>query len=185
MHKALFLDRDGLLIVDKDYLKDPAGVELLPHARDFLLKAIENGYKLFLFSNQSGIARGYYTWDDVHACNQRMMELLDLPEPGFTELCMAPEGPSDEQVYRKPSPKFILEMIEKHRLDASECWMIGDKLSDLQSGVNGGIKTAWVGTGKAKNAALENFIKEHNVVTASDLQAIESAVLSASVSTQR
>ena len=61
MSKALFLDRDGTLIIDKVYLADPAGVELIPGVAAGLGRARSLGYKLFLFTNQSGIGRGYYT----------------------------------------------------------------------------------------------------------------------------
>ncbi|MFI5337077.1 MAG: HAD-IIIA family hydrolase, partial [Opitutales bacterium] len=70
--RALFLDRDGTLILDKDYLADPAGVELLPGAAAALQRARTLGYRLFLFTNQSGIGRGFHTIEDAHRCNARM-----------------------------------------------------------------------------------------------------------------
>lgn len=137
--KALFLDRDGTLIVDKDYLSDPAGVELLPGVAKALRRAMDLGYHLFLFTNQSGVGRGYFTLDKVHACNRRMEALLDLPEPGFVEIKIATETPDQPHVYRKPSPRFILEMIEKYTLDPRHCFMVGDRWSDVQAGLNANI----------------------------------------------
>jgi len=134
---ALFLDRDGTIIYDKDYLSDPAGVELIPGARDALR-----------------IGRGYYTLDDVHACNARMLELLGLGPNLFTEICIAPEahsppdGEDDSQCFRKPSPRFIREMIAKHALSPAQCWMVGDRESDIEAGLRAGIHTAAVCTGK-------------------------------------
>lgn len=148
-HKALFLDRDGTLIVDKHYLSDPAEVELLPGVAAALARFLENGYLLFLFTNQSGVARNLHTLDDVAACNRRMLELLNLPPPGFSAICIAPEGPADAPVYRKPSPRFILEMIEHHRLDPAQSWMAGDKLSDVQAGANAGICAVLLNTSTA------------------------------------
>lgn len=136
---ALFLDRDGTLILDRHYLRDPAGVELLPGTKEALLEFAHAGFLLFLFSNQSGVSRGLFTLEDVAACNRRMLDLLQLPPPGFTDICIAPEGPDDPPVYRKPSPRFILESITRHHLDPTRCWMIGDKLSDAQTGLNAGI----------------------------------------------
>ncbi|HNC23306.1 MAG TPA: HAD-IIIA family hydrolase, partial [Opitutaceae bacterium] len=69
MSKALFLDRDGTLILDKTYLADPAGVELIPGVAAGLQRARTLGYKLFLFTNQSGIGRGYHTMDDTLRVN--------------------------------------------------------------------------------------------------------------------
>lgn len=148
MSKALFLDRDGTLIHDKHYLADPAGVELIPGVSEALRRARELGNKLFLFTNQSGIARGLHTLDDVLRCNTRMEELLGLPRPLFTDICIAIEGPDDPQTYRKPSPRFILESIQRYQLDAQQCWMVGDRDGDIEAGLNAHIHAAAVCTGK-------------------------------------
>jgi D-glycero-D-manno-heptose 1,7-bisphosphate phosphatase len=148
MSKALFLDRDGTIIVDKHYLADPAGVELIPGVRSALQRARELGYKLFLFTNQSGIGRGLYTLDDVLLVNARMETLLALASPLFTELCIAPEAPDQPSLYRKPSPRFIEEMIAAHHLDPAHCAMIGDRPSDAQAGLNAGIRSIAICTGE-------------------------------------
>jgi D-glycero-D-manno-heptose 1,7-bisphosphate phosphatase len=145
---ALFLDRDGTLIVDKHYLSEPAGVEIIPGVPEALERARTLGYHLFLFTNQSGIARGLYALDDVLRCNARMEELLGLSQPIFTDICIATEGPEDPQHYRKPSPRFILESISRHGLDRHRCWMVGDRDSDIDAGLNAEIRAAAVCTGK-------------------------------------
>jgi len=151
---ALFLDRDGTIIYDKDYLADSAGVEIIPGARDALRDALRKGYQLFLFTNQAGIGRGYYTLDQVHACNARMIELLGLGTDLFSEVCIAgeahslPEGEDDGQSYRKPSPRFILETLANYALAPDQCWMVGDRESDLEAGLRAGIHAAAVCTGK-------------------------------------
>ena len=167
--KAVFLDRDGVIIVDKHYLKDPAGVELIPHAKSAITDMLHGGYLLFLFTNQSGVSRGYYTMDDVNACNLRMLKLLDLPQPGFTEICVAPEAPNDVQVYRKPSPKFIVEMTYKYNLDKSNSWMLGDKIADIQAGIGGKINSAWINTGKPKDIELRSYLEKHGILEFSNL----------------
>jgi|GEM_PF-92137 len=145
---AIFLDRDGTLILDRNYLSDPAGVELIPGVAEVLRDALRAGCLLFLFSNQSGVGRGYFTLDQVHAVNRRMEELLNLPPPGFSGIGLAPEAPWKPVVYRKPSPRFILEMIEQHGLDPQRCLMIGDGECDALAGLNAGINAALVATGK-------------------------------------
>lgn len=155
MNKALFLDRDGTLIVDKDYLADPAGVELIPGVITALQKARSLGYLLFLFTNQSGIGRGYHSLKDAQACNQRMLDLLGLGEDLFTAICIAPEAPDQPSEYRKPSPRFILEMRAQHALDPQQCWMVGDRESDLEAGLNAHIHAAAVCTGKYSRAAWQ------------------------------
>lgn len=139
--KALFLDRDGTIIADKHYLADPAGVELLPGAREALHGFLADGWRLFLFTNQSGVGHGLFTLEDAQRCNARMEELLALPAPGFTDICIATETPEMPQVWRKPSPRFILEMIARHGLDPARCWMVGDRLGDVQAGLNAGIRS--------------------------------------------
>ncbi len=143
--KALFLDRDGTLIVDHGYLSDPSNVELITGVREALCGFLARDYRLFLFTNQSGVGRGMFGLDAVHRCNSRMFELLDLPPPGFLETCIVPEAPSQASLYRKPSPRFILDMITKHSLNPTESWMIGDKFSDVQAGLSAGVKAAWLG----------------------------------------
>jgi len=148
MSKALFLDRDGTIIVDKHYLADPAGVELIPGVRSALQRARELGYKLFLFTNQSGIGRGLYTLDDALLVNARMETLLALASPLFAGLCIAPEAPDQPSLYRKPSPRFIQETIEAHHLDPAQCAMIGDRPSDVKAGLSAGIRAIAVCTGE-------------------------------------
>ena len=146
--KALFLDRDGTLIVDKDYLADPAGVEVIPGVVEGLRRARELGYLLFLFTNQSGIGRGYHTLAATEAVNARMESMIGLGRPLFAETCIAPEAPDQPSVYRKPSPRFIVEAAARHALDPQRTWMIGDKPSDIEAGVNAGVRIAAVATGK-------------------------------------
>ncbi len=148
MNKALFLDRDGTLIVDIPYLADPSKVELLPGVRDGVIRARALGYRLFLFTNQSGVGRGYFTLDDALRCNARMVELLDLGPDVFTDSCTAPEHPDQPSLYRKPSPRFILEMIAAHGLDPAQCIMVGDRESDVRAGLNAGTRAAGVCTGE-------------------------------------
>jgi D-glycero-D-manno-heptose 1,7-bisphosphate phosphatase len=145
---ALFLDRDGTIIHDRDYLWDPAGVELLPGVTAALADARRLGYRLFILTNQSGIARGLYGMADVIRCNERMEELLGLPRPIFDSVCIAPEGPKDPVQYRKPSPRFITETISRYRLDPTRCWMVGDRESDVKAGLAAGVRAAAVCTGK-------------------------------------
>jgi D-glycero-D-manno-heptose 1,7-bisphosphate phosphatase len=146
--RALFLDRDGTLIIDKVYLADPSGVELIPGSAEALKKARALGFRLFLFTNQSGIGRGYHTIEDTHKVNARMEDLLGLPQPVFDAICIAPEAPGQPSTYRKPSPRFITEMIAKHALDPAACWMVGDSPADIGSALGAGIRAAAVRTGK-------------------------------------
>ena len=142
--QAIFLDRDGTLIVDRHYLADPAEVELIAGVRESLHGFLAAGCRLFLFTNQSGVGRGMFDLETVRRCNDRMLELLALPAPGFTEICIAPEAPDQPAEYRKPSPRFILEMMAKYSLTPAEVWMVGDRSNDVQAGLNAGVRAAMI-----------------------------------------
>ena len=148
MKRALFLDRDGTLILDKVYLADPDGVELIPGVVEGLKKARALGYGLFLFTNQSGIGRGYHSIEDTHRVNARMEELIGLGRPLFDGICIAPEAPGQPSAYRKPSPRFIQEKLAEHGLDPAQCWMVGDSKADIGAALAAGIPAAAVRTGK-------------------------------------
>ena len=169
MNKALFLDRDGTLVVDTHYLHKPEDVQLIAGAGEALHVTMNSGYLLFLFTNQSGIGRGYYTLDDALACNQHMVSMMGFREDPFLETCIAPEAPEDLPVYRKPSPKFIFEMCEKYQLDPRNTWMVGDKLCDLEAGLNGGIRSAFVRTGKASDTDPHEFLSEYEIPSFGDI----------------
>lgn len=173
--KALFLDRDGTLMVDKVYLADPAGVELIPGAADALRRARELGFKLFLFTNQSGIGRGYHTLEETHRVNARLEEMLDAPQPTFDAICIAPEAPDQPAIYRKPSPRFILEMIQQHGLDPAQCYMVGDSSADIQAALNAGIHPIVVRTGKADPRALPE-VAQHRVPVFENLRAFSATL---------
>jgi len=87
---ALFLDRDGNLIEDHHHTCEVDHVSLISGVKPALAACLSAGYKLFILTNQSGINRGIFTWEQYQACNQRMLELLDLPAPGILEIKAAP-----------------------------------------------------------------------------------------------
>ena len=153
--RAVFLDRDGTLIENRHYLASPEGVALLPGVRDAVAHIRAAGAKLFLFTNQSGIGRGYFTLADVEAQHRRMLELLDLGDDLFADICIATERPDEPPVYRKPSPRFIHEMLAEHAITAEAAWMVGDSPSDWEAGINAGIHSAAIVLDPAAEADRE------------------------------
>ena len=171
MKRGLFLDRDGTLIPDYHYLSDPRRIEILPGVSEALVRACDLGCLPFLFSNQSGVGRGYFTLETVHACNLRMLDLLGLPSDFFIGVCLATELPDEEIGYRKPSPRFILEMVRKHQLGPASCFMVGDKISDLQTASNAGTQGAFVKTGKPFDEQVDAYAAEGDFLICEDLSA--------------
>ena len=175
---ALFLDRDGTLIEDAHYLKDPEELKIIPSAGPSLHKAKNAGFFLFMHTNQSGIARGYYEWTDVHACNAKMYNEFGWSVDFFVEVCIAPESPQEKGGFRKPSPRFEREMTEKYNLAPSQCWVIGDKWIDPQTALACGMQGALVRTGKPIDQSLEKKAADHQVGIFDDLAQFVSEELS-------
>jgi D-glycero-D-manno-heptose 1,7-bisphosphate phosphatase len=170
MTRAIFLDRDGTLIQDVHYLKDPADIKIIKGVPEALRKIKNAGYLMFMHTNQSGIARGYYDWEDVHACNQRMLELYNLNTDFWDGICIAPESPDGEELgYRKPSGKYELEMVRKYNLTPSLCWMIGDKWIDAETGLRSNMNAALVRTGKTIPTEIEILASAQKVPICEDL----------------
>jgi len=157
--QAIFLDRDGTLIENRHYLASPEGVALLPGVREALARARAAGSKLFLFTNQSGVGRGMFKLEDVEAVNRRMIEVLGLGDNLFTGICVAPERPDEPPVYRKPSPRFIQEMLAEYGLAAEAAWMVGDAPSDWEAGINAGVRTAAIVPDPAVEKARERRLE--------------------------
>lgn len=147
--QAVFLDRDGTLIENRHYLASPEGVVILPGVCEAIARVRAAGAKLFLLTNQSGVGRGYFSLADVEAQNRKMLDLIGLGSDLFTRICIAPERPDEPPVYRKPSPRFINEMLAEHALAAEAAWMVGDSPADWRAGLNAGIRAAAIVTDPA------------------------------------
>ena len=140
---ALFLDRDGVLIEDFHHLSNPNQVALLPGARELLCHANATGWPVVLITNQSGIARGLFDWDDYELVTDRLLELLgpDAPLAAIYANGHGPDAPANS--WRKPSPAMLLAAGQELNLDLNGSLLIGDRLSDLQAGAAAGL--AWLG----------------------------------------
>jgi D-glycero-D-manno-heptose 1,7-bisphosphate phosphatase len=161
--KAIFLDRDGTLNVDTGYVACPADVRLLPGVREALHLLCDKGYALFLLTNQSGVGRGYFTLGAVHACNARLMQQLNCE---FQGVAIAPEHPEAvdlQTTLRKPSPRYLINQIQAHRLNPQCCWMVGDRRSDWEAGARAGVRVAAVGTGKPLKQADQQWLKQTQI----------------------
>src|SRR5258708_20509839 len=140
MRAAVFLDRDGTLIVDKDYLSRPEDVVIFPGVGAALKKLYGQGFKLFIVSNQSGVGRGYFTMADVEKVNDRLLSDLARESVEIEKIYIAPEAPDMPSRGRKPSPQFLLDARDEFGLDLAQSYMIGDRLTDLECGWNAGVK---------------------------------------------
>jgi D-glycero-D-manno-heptose 1,7-bisphosphate phosphatase len=136
----MFLDRDGTINVDRNYLSDPAQLELIPGVGPALRRLMDAGFLLFIVTNQSGIGRGYYTLANMHAVNERLCAELAKDGVRFEKIYFAPESPEEPSRGRKPSPQFLFDARDEFGLDLAQSYMIGDKLIDVECGWNAGVK---------------------------------------------
>ena len=134
MKRAIFLDRDGTLIEDKDYLHRPEDVVIIPGAVAALKRLQDAGFKLFIVTNQSGVGRGYFGLKDVERVHAHLVREFAREGVCFTKIFVAPEAPEEPSRGRKPSPQFIYDARDEFALSLEESYLIGDKLSDLESG---------------------------------------------------
>ena len=153
MKKAIFLDRDGTINVEKDYIYKSEDL-VFEEGSIEALKTFKNlGYILIVVSNQSGIARGYFTEADLNIFNNNMNEILKKNGVEITEFYCCPHHPDGIGKYkkvcecRKPNNKMIEDAIEKYNIDRAKSYMIGDKISDIGAGLKSNLKTVLVKTG--------------------------------------
>ena len=178
MNRAVFLDRDGTIIEEKNYLCRPEDVVIFPGAAAALARLQRAGFKLFIVSNQSGVGRGYFALADVEKVNEHLLRELGREQVRFEKVYIAPEAPDAPSRGRKPSPQFLLDARDEFGVDLAQSYMIGDKLVDLECGWNAGVrKCLLVRTGYG--AELERVSREklQEAVTVDDLAAAAEWIL--------
>ncbi|HEV3495533.1 MAG TPA: HAD family hydrolase [Actinomycetes bacterium] len=139
---AVLLDRDGTLVHDVPYNADPARVAPVPGAAEAVARLRAARVPLALVSNQSGVARGLMTLEQVEAVNRRVEELLGPIGPWL----VCPHGPDDGCPCRKPAPGLVLAAAEALGVDPTECVVIGDIGSDVEAARAAGARGILVPT---------------------------------------
>lgn len=137
---AVFLDRDGTIIEERNYLHRPEDVVIYPGAGKALKRLLEGGYKLVIVSNQSGVGRGYFTMTDVERVHGHLRRELEREGVDFARIYVAPEAPDEPSRGRKPSPQYLFDARDEIGIDLACSYMIGDKWIDLECGWNAGVQ---------------------------------------------
>ncbi len=153
---GLFLDRDGVIVEDVGYLRRAADVRLIPGAADIIRRANIAGLPVAVVTNQSGISRGRFGWDDFATVEDRIAALLAAEGAAVDAVAACPFHPSFTPDYgdsharwRKPGPAMLTATAAALKLDLARCWMIGDKTSDIEAADNAGLAGAiWVTKGR-------------------------------------
>ncbi len=142
---AIFLDRDGTLMHEVNYCRDPAEVRLFDGVNGALRRLKTAGFLLVIITNQSGIARDLLTEVDFQKVQARLLGLIGDDLIAATYMC--PDGPAGESGRRKPSPAMVQEAARDLGIDLSRSWFIGDKAIDVQCGLAAGTRAVLVRTG--------------------------------------
>lgn len=180
--RFVLLDRDGTLIVEKNYLADPAGVELIPGAREALLRLRDGGWATAVISNQSGVGRGYFTREDVERVHARVLELLGPAAGAIAGFYYCPHAPEDRCGCRKPATGLVVRAAAELGFDPEQAWVVGDKAADVELGRNCGARTVLVRTGYGSAAEAGGVLPDY---VAEDLPAAAEIILSSASATPR
>lgn len=146
-HKAIFLDRDGTLIEEVNFLSTVEETRLFSYTTEALKLLKDAGFSFFVTTNQSGIARGHFDANAVNAIHAKIQNELKAEGLQIESFHFCPHFPDDGCKCRKPNTGMIEQACEYFDIDLSESWMVGDKKLDIGMGFNAGTKTALVRTG--------------------------------------
>ena len=146
MKRCCFLDRDGVVNVEVNYLHEPEKVQLIPGIVEALRSLHAYGYLAIVVTNQAGVAKGMYDESAIRAVHKRIQELLAVDGEKIDDFFYCPHHPDKTGPCRcrKPGTGMIDAAKEKYNIDIAESFLIGDRLSDLEAGRNAGCKTVYL-----------------------------------------
>jgi D-glycero-D-manno-heptose 1,7-bisphosphate phosphatase len=145
--KAIFLDRDGTICEDVNYLSRPDELKIFPFAAEAVRLLNENNFLVILITNQSGIARGYFNENALREIHEKLVSDLAEQNAKLDAIYFCPHNTDDYCACRKPKTGMIEQAAKDFSIDLENSWMIGDKAIDVETGFNAKTKTALVLTG--------------------------------------
>jgi D-glycero-D-manno-heptose 1,7-bisphosphate phosphatase len=178
LHKAVFLDRDGTLNVDKYVTFKPEQFELIQGVKEGLILLERWGFDLVIISNQGGIGRGKYTEEQMWLFNDLLIQALQPVELSREDIYFCPHTPEENCTCCKPQPGMLINAAKKRSINLGQSYMIGDKLSDIHAGRSAGCKiTILVTTGitddQGKHASEPDYVVDDLIEAARIIARIE------------
>ena len=164
VRRAVFLDRDGTIIVHRPYLSDPDHVELLPNAIQGLRLLQRQGLGLIVVTNQAGVGRGYFDDECVRQIHHRLRDLLAAHDIELDGVFYCPHSPDDVCNCRKPRTGLIHQATRQFGFDPRDGFMIGDNVCDIELGRNVGATTLLVRTGYGSGIEATGDVRSDYVV---------------------
>ncbi len=149
--KLVILDRDGVINEDSDaYVKSVEEWQPIAGSIDAIATIRRLGFEVAVATNQSGIARGYFSLDTLQAMHDKLQGLLREADTDIGPIAFCPHGPDDDCDCRKPKPGLLYQIAEHYEQELNQAYMVGDSLRDLQAGRAAGCHCVLVKTGKGK-----------------------------------
>lgn len=166
MDKVVFLDRDGTINVEKNYLHRIEDFEFIEGSDKAIKLLNDNGFKVVVVSNQAGVARGYYGEEEVVKLHEYINEQLKKEGAVIDAFYFCPHHPEHgkgkylcECTCRKPATGMFEKAAEQFHVDMDNSWMVGDNSGDIKAGINFGVKTILVSTGYGSKVYEEGNVK--------------------------
>jgi D-glycero-D-manno-heptose 1,7-bisphosphate phosphatase len=155
--KLIILDRDGVINYDSDnYIKSPEEWEPLPGSINAIATLTKAGYTIAIATNQSGLARKYFTQEILAAMHKKMLNLITIAGGKIAHIAYCPHGPKDQCSCRKPKPGLVEQISQNLNIPiTTEVRFVGDSTSDMYAALNSGCTPVLVKTGKG----LKSFVK--------------------------
>lgn len=147
MKRAVFFDRDGTLIEEKDYLKDPQEMEIIPGAPEAVRLVKRLGFVAVVVTNQSGVARGYISEKNLNDINSQLLKIFEEKGAQLDDIFVCPHGPEDDCMCRKPRPGLLVRAAMRYGINLKMSYMVGDRDSDVGAIASVGGKGILVLTG--------------------------------------
>ena len=149
--KIVFLDRDGVINQDTNYPYIKEDIIFIDGVFESLKIIAKRGYEFIIITNQSGIGRGYFSYDQFFSLNSWMLNEFKLRDINILDVFFCPHSPEERCACRKPNPGLFQQATEKYPIDLKKSWMIGDKRSDIIAANRAGIKQTILVTLKQKD----------------------------------
>jgi D,D-heptose 1,7-bisphosphate phosphatase len=155
-NRAVFLDRDGTIAPDVNYCRRPEDFIMFKDVPFSIRKLNENGYKIVIITNQSGLARGYFTEETLARIHQRMKDELAAAGAKIDAIYYCPHHPDEHCDCRKPGTALFRKAAKDMNIDLVSSFMVGDTEKDIIAGKKAGCKTVLVATGtKTEKTAID------------------------------
>ena len=170
--KAAFIDRDGTLIEEVNFLSKLSEMRLFPYSAEAVKLLNDNGFLVIVITNQSGVARGIFDEKTLREIHAKLIKDLADSNAKIDAIYFCPHHPDDNCACRKPKTGMILQAAEDFPLDLKNSWMIGDKALDVETGFNIQVKTSIVMTGYGQ-ADLTKLQKKPDLIAENLLEAVK------------